>query len=166
MNAPRMLELSAKLGELYTARAQARILQWQHEQDAEARRVQLTPTGDDYKALGSNNDQRKASLEEIFANDETLKTIAEAVGEIRSDLETVQGEIDALEAERRALEWMVRARMVEALERNHVQPNHRGDPAYHAFDDAGDTATMDTLDAEADRRQDWRTPAQHVDIPF
>lgn len=164
MNVSKLSDISARLGELYASRAEARIMDWQNRKDLEARQVALTPTGDDYKALGSNDGQRKAALEAIFAADDQLAIVNEALPHIQSDLEIVQAEIDALTDERRAIEWQVRARLVDALETAGVQQNGRGDRAEFSFDDA----VMDTLDAEADRRGSLvSTPAGITDeFPF
>jgi hypothetical protein len=163
MNTTRMLEIAAELGALYQSRAGAALTEWQAGQDMERRKVELTPTGDDWKKLASSDDGRKVALEQICQADEAHQQAWADHRTAHGALLTVQGQIEALEAERRALEWQARAALVEALRDGGVQSNHRGDPA-------GDQVFDNTADHVIDQQswpQDYQQPGTQAsfDLP-
>lgn len=136
MNPSRMMEIAAKLGELYQARAGASLTEWQAAQDMERRVIEITPPEG---WPGKNEEQRRAAKEAALLADDQYQQAWADHRTAHSATITIQADIDALEAERRALEWQVRAALVEALRDGGVQSNHRGDPAGNtAFDDAAD----------------------------
>lgn len=120
------------LPEMYRERAAITVAKWQAAQDLERRKLDLTPIEG---WPGKNEEQRNTAREKAFAGDEITQNLSKTVSELESRLGLLAGEIEASEAERRAEEWRIRARMVDALEHRGVQPNGRGDRAEAAFDD-------------------------------
>jgi hypothetical protein len=151
MNTTRMMEIAKELGELYQARAGANLTEWQAGQDMERRVIEITPPEG---WPGKNEEQRKTARETALQADELYQKAWADQRTAHSALLTVQGQIEALEAERRALEWQARAALVEALRDGGVQSNHRGDPA-------GDQVFDNTADHVIDQQswpQDYQQP--------
>lgn len=149
-----------KLVTLYTERALLNRRVYDHEQACQKRQSALTPA-DGWP--GKNDEARKAARDAAFAADNDLARHQTALVETRGKLITLQGDIDGAEAERRAGEWHVRARLCDALERGGVQPNHRGDRAENAFEDAAqqklDQATTESaVDQHAEPYEDGIGP--------
>lgn len=145
-NHPDLLSLANRLGELYQSKRGAQIELAHQEADLEGNILRLTP---DDGWPGKNEENRRLARERALADDQACRNIAARMTELRDDLADLEAEIDALDAERRAREWMIRQQLVEALMVRAVQQNHKdGDRAEQAFDDAADGAAMETaLDA-------------------
>jgi hypothetical protein len=130
--------IAANLGRLYTDRVALGIAISQLERDAEARRVQLAPP-DGWP--GKNAEARDLAERLAYAQDAALETLSHELLTKRNNLAVIEGQIAAMEAERRALEWQVRARMIDALATQHTAPP-RGDALIEA---AFDTRTDQQL---------------------
>ena len=131
-------EHTTKLADAYRQRANLGYEQRQEEQAIVARQRALTPeTG--WK--GTNPDARNAARDAAFAADESLCDHVLNRDTIKGKLIKLGGEIEALEAERRAYEWRVRERMVERLTERGVHSDApRAARSEAAFDDVGDHA--------------------------
>ena len=135
MDTMRLLEIGIDLGKLYQERAQANLDAWRSGKDIEARQLELTP---DDGWPGKNAEQRDAAAKKAFASDEALQALLVGQEDTQTEALLLEGDIQALEAERRALEWTIRSRQVELLDLNAIQSNHNGDRAATAFDDVAD----------------------------
>jgi len=133
MNQIRMIEISLNLGKLYRDKAAASFKEWQLTQDAEARMLAMTPPED---WPGKNEGARKTAAQQAYATDPALIEITKALAAARGQILSFDAEIQALEAERRGLEWAIRGQLVEKMSVIGVQSNGRGDPAETAFDDS------------------------------
>lgn len=134
----KLLEIADTLGDAYQERGVVLACEYNVKTDVKTREIELTPTGDDYKALGKNEADRKNALEQVFAQDGVLNQLNAQLDKYKVQLISLTERINGLEAERRAIEWSIRAAMVDALNANHIQANGRGDRAsdHRAFDDA------------------------------
>ncbi len=136
MNAERMMEIAGQLSALYRRRAEISLREWQAGKDLAARELVLTPPEG---WPGKNQEARDLAREQAFKADEAHSQILAQTYQAHIELVEIEGQVEGLEAERRALEWQIRARLVEALERKHIQGNHHGEAA---FEDVSDH-TMD-----------------------
>ncbi len=128
MNTSRLLEIAHSLASLIQARSELNLLINHLNVDLEARKLALVPAEG---WPGKNEGERKLSADRVFAADKTCSDIHFALEERTIRLANVEAEIGGLEAERRALEWEIRAKLVEALagKRDSADPED-------AFDDA------------------------------
>ena len=133
----RLFEIASALGQLYQTRAQTNLLKWQAEQDIHARQLELTPA-DGWP--GKNAEQRDVARDQTFAEDAQLQEAVKKANDAHRALIELEARIQALEAERRAAAWSVRADLVDALRAARVQSNHRGDSVAAAFDDTAQQA--------------------------
>ncbi len=147
----KLLDLSAQLAGLYRRRAQNNFSIWQTSQDIAARRMELTPP-DGWP--GKNEMAREVAAEQTLAADETLQNLYRAETDERYQESQITGEIEALEAERRAEEWKIRLRLCDALDGRHVSQNGHGDRAEAAFDDALQAAADTGISVEMPALED------------
>jgi hypothetical protein len=114
MNQPRSLtEIASELAALRLTNAQTHLLKWQAEQDMAARLLDLTPA-DGWP--GKNAKQRDSARAKALADDELhLAAKQQADAAYKAGVE-LDARIEALNDERRAAEWQLRARQVAALE--------------------------------------------------
>lgn len=139
-------ENAEKLAALYVERALLNKQVYDHELGIQKRHLALTPA-DGWP--GKNEEARKATRDTAFAADEELGRHLDALTELRGKLIILNGDIEAAEAERRAAEWQVRARLTVVLDENGIQPNHRGDRVENAFEDAAQQKTDQAASATA-----------------
>ena len=130
-------EIADELSQLYQARAQTSLLELQAKQDINARQLELTPA-DGWP--GKNAEQRDIARDKAFAEDDLLLAASRQLNDASRALIELDARIQAVEAERRAAEWSVRADLVDALRAARVQSNHRGDSVAAAFDDTAQQA--------------------------
>jgi len=120
------MQLSEKLADLYRTRADQLIREWHAEKDLAARELEITPP-DGWP--GKNAEERTLSKERAFHADETRSKILAIVEDAHPNLLSIEGEIEALEAERRAMEWQIRLRYIEQLERGIPTPWQVAEPS-------------------------------------
>jgi len=116
-NTERMLDLAAQLAALYKTRAELTLREWQYGKDAEGRKLYLAPAEG---WPGKNAEERKTAMERYFAADEVLGKIEAQADQVHVELVQCEALIAGLEAERRALEYTVKAGLVEALMRTPI----------------------------------------------
>lgn len=97
------------------------------QQDIDARKLFITPQGADYKALGSNEAERKNALETIFAKDAAINEMLASLREMETALGIVSATVAEQEALRRAYEWSITDRLADALAAlAAAKPDHPG----------------------------------------
>lgn len=133
----RLTEIAQQLGKLYRDRAVDEMLLAKREVDERERKVLLIPDGG---WPGKNEAERKAAESVALAGDEILKNIAELQKNTRNVLARGRGEIEALEAERRALEWEIRQALATAMQGKLDETTHRLEEA------SGIDVMLDTAD--------------------
>jgi len=99
---------------------------------------------------GKNAEERKINEQRTYAADETCQVIQTAIKSFEAELAGAEHAIQTLVDERRALEWQIRARLVEAVI-GHVittqNGNGRGKDARVLEDTAFDDFADDLADA-------------------
>jgi len=150
-------ELADRLSVAYAKRAKLELDRWQADQLLAERAKALTPENG---WPGRNEQARQAAREKALAEDSAYQNALTNRQAAHEKLLGLAGEIDSLEAQRRAAEWRIRERMVELLERNSVAPQRRGDRVEAAFDDLAQAGLDAALEAEAED-----APAD-VEFPF
>ena len=141
----RMLTIAEALGAYYRERAGLSLREHQLDQDAEARRVYMTPVEG---WPGKNAEQRDTARLAAELQDETLQKIAAELAEIKADASRDDAIVASLEAERRALEWQIRARLVDALSANRIQTDGDAKVEYAAFDAVIDAKTIHHVETQ------------------
>lgn len=142
----RMTTIAEELGTRYRTRATLSQRKRELDQEAEIKRLYITPP-DGWP--GKNAEQRDAAKLTAELQDETLIKINDALEILEDEASANSASIDALEAERRALEWEIRERLVDALSWNHVQTEVDTKVEVTAFDDAADAKALHNADLEA-----------------
>lgn len=116
--AQRMQQIAARLGELYRLKSGAEFELEEQEREYDARLLAMTPTND--KGLrtwpGSNEEQRETARKLAEAGDEVLIQMRANLSEHRAAAADFAADIAALEAERRGLEWTVRAGLARMIQ--------------------------------------------------
>jgi hypothetical protein len=143
-------EQAERLVALYTERALINKQIYDHEQAIEARKSSLTPAEG---WPGKNEEARKAARDAAFAADDALALHQRQAAELRGRLIILQADVEGVEAERRADEWRLRERLVEALLQRGVQPQSAA-RVENAFDDTAQAATDQALTDAAQAGQD------------
>lgn len=105
MHAQRLIEIAQELGDLYQDQANHMVIISQLEREIVARQVELAPL-DGWP--GKNQEQRDIEKGKAFAADEVLGNLEDDLDTFRFETVLIDGDIKALEAERRALEWAIR----------------------------------------------------------
>jgi hypothetical protein len=121
-----------RLCKLYTDREALKFELYKIQRQIEGDTVTITPA-DGWP--GKNESERKVSMLKALAADPGIIRKKNYECEVMFELAKVEGEILALETERRAYEWGIREALVQKL----------GVPIHQAVDRAGDNA----LDAAA-----------------
>lgn len=125
------------------------------KEDLEARQSWITPTGENWKALGTSEDDRKHVLQKILADDKICIEIRAAIREAELEQARIEARIDEIEAVRRNDEGITNRLLAEAL---HVKYLGAGlVEQAEATSDAVGEAAYEVLDA-------GQGPAD--DIPF
>ena len=146
MNTTRFLEIGNDLGLLYIESRNAEISLANHREDLAGRKLALAPA-DGWP--GKNEGERKLASEAAYAADETCLALVRTIREDEMQASVVQAQIQALEAERRGLEWEIRARLVEAMSHSRVQANSNGPADETVFDDVIQAQADVEIDADA-----------------
>jgi hypothetical protein len=108
---------------LLRKRREVEILLQHQREDLRGCELSLTPTGDDYKSLGSNDSDRKNVLEKVYAKNAVHAEITQKIRALEIELSNVNAEIDDYEARRRNDEWITTRMLAEALHERFVSRN-------------------------------------------
>lgn len=153
-----------KLTELYLANRKREVELAHMREDLEGRQMFMAPVEG---WPGKNEEQRKIAAWKAFDADEVCITLKRSIRQSEIDMAELHGEIQSLEAERRDLEWAIRAAMTQAL--SGALPSADGGPDSE-FDDAiqaqAENDIIEQIEAEAlafyesDLRRDEMMQAQ------
>lgn len=138
-NHARLVEIASRLGKLYAFLRNGETLLKHHQEDLEGRKMHLAPA-DGWP--GKNDSERKIAQEKIFAGDETCQALRTLIRMNETKQAEMQGEVQGLEAERRAIEWTIREQMVYALMFNRLYSSGDGAVEETAIDDGSDGAML------------------------
>lgn len=133
----RLLEIAQALSVLRRGLKDHQIELAHWEADIAARELFLTPV-DGW--TGKNESARDAARDRAFAEDAQLKEQRAKRDELRRVVADLESQVAALEDERRAWEWAIRDRLVEALS---GRRNGREAVEQTAFDDGADQALVE-----------------------
>jgi hypothetical protein len=141
----RLIEISLELRQKYLAKADVQIGEWKLTQEDEAHKTFITPP-DGWP--GKNEEQRRVAAEKVFADDPALSGHKKELLNLRQKLITIDAEIQALDAERRALEWSIRNDLISRLSQAGVARDDQHEPADAVSDHQLDQATFMPGDEE------------------
>lgn len=116
----RLLEIASELAKLNGEESALKLAANNQQDDYEARKIALAPP-DGWP--GKNAEERKLAEIRAAYTDETLGKIHAKIYELNGKLAQVDAAIYALEAERRAIEWGITARLADALTDYVNRPN-------------------------------------------
>jgi hypothetical protein len=125
-------ECAENLTVTYSQRAKLNLTVWRAGQALEARARELRP---DTGWPGKNDEARAAAKDEALAADQLAQNASVDLDAAKGKLIELEAEIAGIEADRRAGEWRIRERMVEALVNQGVAQQSRGDRAEAAPED-------------------------------
>ena len=109
----RLLEIATEWPKI-KANALNLAVELAHQQDDyEQRKIMLVPA-DGW--AGKNADDRKISEQRAYLTDDTLIKIRAKINSLNEQAEALNLSMFALDAERRAIEWGISARLADALE--------------------------------------------------
>lgn len=135
MNTNRLIEIGKELGLSFAHRLQLNVQVEQLQRELEAEMLRITPAEG---WPGKNEGERKLAAERAASDNALVGTLRGALAKNGAELAVVMTGIDSLDAERRALEWEIRAQLVIAL-------LGRGDGS-DAFDDAADLRELEVME--------------------
>ena len=131
----KLLEIAKTLSELYDTQAQTRLIQWQANQDIERIKLHLAPAEG---WPGKNEEQRRTAAEKAYAEDDALQAAIIKGDTAYRAIVALDAEIAGLEAKRKALEWTIRAQLVDVLRRDGITVKPLDDPFQAVMDQAVD----------------------------
>lgn len=119
--------------------------------------------GLDYKALGSNEAERKLALDVRLAEDGVVKGLREQETELKAEEIMLDARVKDLTTQLRADEWRIRNKLADALRAVPVGTNRSGgidvDAGDYAFGDAQDHVVTHAAESQAaDRIRQFPQP--------
>ena len=135
MDEQTLIQIADDLAARYETRAKTSLIQWQANRDIERIKLSLTPP-DGWP--GKNEEQRRTAAEKAYAEDDTLQAALIQYNTAYKALIELDAEIAGLEARRKALEWTIRAQLVEALRRDGITVKPLEDPFQAVMDQTVD----------------------------
>lgn len=166
MNTTRLIEISDALGTAFRTRADLNIRRSHAAQDLTARQLALTPPEG---WPGKNAEQREVERMRVLSQDEAIEKINDVIAQADTELMQMDALIQSLEAERRALEWTIRAQMVEAIAGRGDGDDETGfDDVMQGVVDDFDPKFQAEIDAHEAESAAWQYIPQPVDddLPF
>lgn len=116
----RLTQIAQELNALYRTKWTLGIRLTNLRKDEEARKLFITPEGG---WQGKNAEERKFTENVFCAGDEVLKQIRQMIVVEQNEYDGTLAMIDGLTDERRAFEWTIRAKLVDALAGNNAASN-------------------------------------------
>lgn len=153
----RLLQISDALAATLKAQTEFEIRLKNQKLDLSARQLALTPV-EGWE--GKNAEMRELAQKRTYANDEICRRIEAEINGYEEELARLENCIADLTNERRALEWTIRAHLVEAL-------TSRVITVLESRENVEDTAFDDYADEVADARLEEKVGENgHFDEPF
>lgn len=114
-NFSHLLDLATQISQALQTKTDLSIRLGKQRRDLEARQLAMIPTDKDGKRgwPGSNAEAREVNEKLAYANDPPCKTIQDTINQLEEALALAETGLEGLVAERRALEWMIRAQRLE-----------------------------------------------------
>lgn len=131
MNEQTLIQIADDLAARYETRAKTSLIQWQAKQDIERIKTSLIPP-DGWP--GKNEEQRRTAAEKVYAEDDALQAAIIKGDTAYRAIVALDAEIAGLEAKRKALEWTIRAQLVDALRRDGITVKPLEDPFQAVMD--------------------------------
>lgn len=166
MNTTRMIEIAASLGHCYTKKSELTVRLDVARKELDAELLRITPAEG---WPGKNAEERKLNADRAAMENTRAAEQRAIIAKTEGELSGLLAGIDGLEAERRALEWEVRAALALALS---GKQETQGNAENTAFDDAQDDAALTELEMdleeelavlpEGDNHIDWNAD----ELPF
>lgn len=153
----RLFELAEDLAANQTAKTDLAIRLSRQRTDLEARKLALIPAEG---WPGKNAEERKINEQRTYAADEPCQKIKEEINSLEEEILQLDNIVQTYVDERRAIEWQIRAALVEAITGN-VITTRRGHR--HVEDTAFDDYTDEVADA---RLTEKFGENGHFDEPF
>lgn len=135
MDEQNLIQIADDLAARYETRAKTSLIQWQANQDIEKIKLVITPP-DGWP--GKNEEQRRTAAEKVFAEDDGLQAAIIKGDTAYRALIALDAEIAGLEARRKALEWTIRAQLVEVLRKEGITVKPLEDPFQAVMDQSVD----------------------------
>ena len=135
MHEQTLIQIADDLAARYETRAKTSLIQWQANQDIDKRRLELTPPEG---WPGKNEEQRRTAAEKVYAEDDALQAALIQGNTAYRALVELDAEIAGLEARRKALEWTIRAQLVDVLRRDGITVKPIEDPFQAVMDQETD----------------------------
>lgn len=130
---------------------------------AEAEKRAIDAAGGDEKALGANAEARSRALTLALAEDSEYQAILGGVRCAEANNDLLTAEIESRADERRKVEWDIRLRLVDVLDRRGIYSNGHNDE----FDrSATEAITRSALRLANDNRTAGTPTSLVEDIPF
>lgn len=151
-------QIASHLSQAFADKVALNIRLSNQKQDLEARKVALAPP-DGWE--GKNAELRELAQKRAYATDPVCRQIETEIRRLEDALGLAETALETATNQRRAEEWIIRARLLEALMGNVVTV--QGDPTR-----VEDTAFDDFLDDVADRalEEKYVNPALASDVPW
>jgi hypothetical protein len=153
-----LFDIADSLSKLYYEKTAGQVRTWQMEQDAEALKLEITPAEG---WPGKNEAERSIARDKAWAANENLQNLVDDLLQLKSELALIQTDIEAQEAQRRALEWNIRERLADALS---GRRNGHGPVEEQAFDDGTLAEMEERLAVEAQAGLNINEAME--DVPF
>lgn len=138
-------ECGQRLSLAINERAKLNLALWRSDQLIAARQRALTPA-DGWP--GKNDAARAAARDAAYDADTALAAAVLEKNKVQELLIGLDGEIQSVEAERRAGEWRIRQRMIDVLDRGALTENRRGDRVEAVHDDVAQAGVDQALEDE------------------
>lgn len=127
-----LVDIAAALTEKYYLRVEEKIIAAQWEITISQLKLALLPA-DGWP--GKNAEARELARDLAYAQSVDLVEAARGLMTVQHAIARIDAAVDGLEADRRAIEWTIRARLVDALTARQVQPNGNGARVDESWDD-------------------------------
>ena len=135
MDEQTLIQIADDLAARYETRAKTSLIQWQANQDIERIKLSLTPVEG---WPGKNEEQRRTAAEKVYAEDDALQAATIKGDTAYRAIVALDAEIAGLEAKRKALEWTIRAQLVDVLRRDGIAVKPLDDPFQAVIDQETD----------------------------